>query len=186
MVLKQGKIFKNGDLLHYMLKITPKYILVCDIETTGLDVATDMIIEIGIVKLDLSTGRLEKIFNQIVREDGFNEKFRSAWIFSNSDLQFNEVMNAPLLTDFKQELQDIFHFKRFFTDIPMMTATPILQLPAKYTKTGFKYPSVDEAWSYYYPNKQYKESHRAYDDAVHEAQIILTMFHQKHWELKSN
>lgn len=202
MVLQQDIKPKFGDLFHYMPKNKPNYIIVCDIETTGLYPTTDLILEIGIVKLDLTSGRLEKLFDHIIKEPNFDEKYVHSWIFENSDLKFDDVLNASLLEEFKSELQNIFEkypataYNKQFDfgflknrgilinkeeDCPMLQATPILRLPAKYNKPGYKYPSVEEAWRFYFAEKPYREAHRAYDDAVHEAQIVYEMHKNGHW-----
>lgn len=74
-------------------------------------------------------------------------------------------------------------------DCPMMLSIPILKLPfpprpspngfsSDFTRpeNQYKYPSVEESWKYYIPEEPYKESHRAFDDAVHEARIVYEMY----------
>ncbi len=48
-------------------------IAVIDIETTGLDPIYDLILEIGIVELDLLTGEKNILFDSCVREPDFGE-----------------------------------------------------------------------------------------------------------------
>jgi DNA polymerase-3 subunit epsilon len=36
-----------------------------------------------------------------------------------------------------------------------------------------KWPKVEEAWEYFFPDTKYIEAHRALDDAQHEALIAL-------------
>jgi DNA polymerase-3 subunit epsilon len=188
-------------------------IIVVDIETTGLSPQHDYIIEIGICKLNLDSGKITKLFDKVVRERGVSQSDRNAWIFQNSNLKFEEVINAPLLDRFIPELQDIFdkfpataYNKRFdFSFLrmsgisidnelpcPMITATPIMKLERKnqygniYNNYEFqyKYPNVEEAWHYYIPNVHYIELHRAYDDAVHEARILFEMYKKEDYVLK--
>ena len=66
-------------------------IAVIDIETTGLEPSSDLILEIGIVELDLNTGDLKIIFDSYVREPTFGDEHRNSWIFNNSNLSFEEV-----------------------------------------------------------------------------------------------
>ena len=80
-------------------------IAVLDIETTGLDKKLDYILEIGICELNLLTGTRKKLFDQIVRESGFSEKHRNAWIFDNSTLSFDQVIKSPLITEIQAPLQ---------------------------------------------------------------------------------
>ena len=51
-----------------------KKIAVIDIETTGLDEENDLIIEIGIVELDLDSGNIRELFNSLISEKKFNLK----------------------------------------------------------------------------------------------------------------
>ncbi|MHA2132006.1 MAG: hypothetical protein ACW99L_18710, partial [Promethearchaeota archaeon] len=82
-------------------------VCIVDIETTGLDPFYDLIVEIGIVELNLLSGESKILFDSVVREPLFGEDFRNVWIFENSDLNFDEVKNAPLFDDIVPELQTI-------------------------------------------------------------------------------
>ena len=173
-------------------------VIVLDIETTGLSPKFDMICEIGLCFLDLETGDIDPIFNIICREE--NKKFDDrSWIFQNSDLKYEDVINAPYLEDFREELQAIFNlncpctaynqkfdfgfleFRDFkihqkFWD-PMLKLTPILKIPnISYYAKDYKWPSVWEAYYYLFPNENYIEAHRALDDAVHEAKIVYETY----------
>lgn len=177
-------------------------IYVVDIETTSTRPYDGSIVEIGICELNLETGNVKCIFDEIVREDGFNVGDRNAWIFSNSDLTYKEVLAAPRFGGLIEKLQEIFerrpstaYNKRFDfgwlrsrglkileLPCPMIAATPIIRLPPVFEDHDFKYPKVEEAWDYYYPDLDYVEKHRAYDDAEHEAMIVYAMYKSKHWE----
>ena len=61
----------------------------------------------------------------------------------------------------------------------MIRATNVTKIINEYG--DYKWPSVEEAWSHLFPSQPYKESHRAYDDAVHEAQIILALYKLGAW-----
>lgn len=168
-------------------------ISVLDIETTGLDPYFDMICEIGLCFLNLDTGKIEPIFNIICQEE--NKDFdENAWIFQNSDLTIFIVRKAHYLEEFRETLQRIldrypctaynqsfdfsfleskdFKIHRKFWD-PMHKLTPILKIP-KYN--GYKWPSVQEAYDFFYPKERYVERHRALDDAKHEAKIIYATY----------
>lgn len=182
-----------------------KTIIVLDIETTGVSKYESKIVEIGIVKLNLETGQVSELYNSLIREDGFDlshTEGKFGWIFRNSDLSFNDVCNAPSLESQRSLLQTIFnqykataYNKRFDFDFlinrgfvinelpcPMIIATPLLKL----TDYNFddndnvyefqKWPSVEEAWSYFFEFSEYKEAHRGLDDAFHEAQIVMELF----------
>ena len=60
----------------------------------------------------------------------------------------------------------------------------IIKLQPKLPDTLYKWPSVEESWSFYFPEKPYVELHRAYDDALHEAMIIYEMYRRGHWIFK--
>ena len=77
-------------------------VVVIDIETTGLDALYELILEIGIVELNLETGAPKVLFNNFVKEPGFGEKHRNAWIFDNSNMKFEDVLNAPNLEKFRK------------------------------------------------------------------------------------
>ena len=180
------------------------FVIVLDIETTGLSLKFDMICEIGLCFLNLKTGDIDPVFNVICQEE--NKKFdERSWIFRNSDLKYEDVINAPYLEDFREELQAIFNlncpctaynqnfdfgfleFRDFkirqkFWD-PMLKLTPILKIPNIFRYAmNYKWPSVWEAYNYFFPNELYIETHRALDDAIHEAKIVYETY--KH--LKEN
>jgi len=166
----------------------------------------DLIVEIGIVELDLEIGVIKVIFDSLVKETGFNEKFRDSWIFENSDLTFEEVENAPALPEISQNLQAIFNkyhvtaFNKSFdltflrarnfefkNELPciMLTATNHVKKELYWKKDSeeYKYPKVEEAWNFFFPNTNYNETHRAADDAFHEAKILYKMFKLDYYQI---
>ncbi|KKL79527.1 hypothetical protein LCGC14_2013960 [marine sediment metagenome] len=177
-------------------------IAVVDIETTGFSHQNDCIIEIGICELDLDTGECRELFNKIIRENHFSTHHHNAWIFNNSDLRYEDVLNSQPLSTHKRELQRIFYLylatafnKRFDFDFlknggfeirelpcPMVIATDILKLPPRKSGTLYKWPNVEETWKYLFPDKEYVEKHRSYDDAVHEALIIFELYKRNNWK----
>lgn len=183
-------------------------VTVLDIETTGRKPHNGTIVEIGICLLDLDTGEITPIFNSVVRELDFEvcheaHKVEKSWVFQNSNLTIEEVRKAPLLSEFRDELQIIFDkypitaYNKAFdfgflrdrgfklaqhAQCPMICATSVLKIPGYYGK--YKWPSVQEAWGYFYPeDTHYKELHRAYDDAVHEAKIVYALSQKGYWIL---
>ncbi len=180
------KDWKNENLQNQI-------IIVLDIETTGLDPYFNMICEIGICTLNLLDGTIEPIFHVICQEE--NKEFDdNSWIFQNSDLTLYTVRNAHFLENYREELQEIlnlgpctaynqsfdfsflnsrnFKIPKKFWD-PMHKLTPILKIP-RYN--GYKWPSVQEAYNFFFKNENYTESHRALDDAKHEAKIIYATY----------
>ncbi|GAP68719.1 DNA polymerase III, epsilon subunit [Bacteroidales bacterium 6E] len=176
-----------------------KEILVVDIETTGFLNQGGKIIEIGIVKLNLETGNIIPVYNSLIKEDGFDilhTQDSLGWIFRNSDLTYEQVNYAPSLNNQKEIIQGLFDeyyataynkdfdfgflknrgFRIRELPCPMVVATPILNLP---TAKGFgspKYPTVEEAWHYFFGESAYIEAHRGLDDAKHEAKIVYQLF----------
>jgi DNA polymerase III epsilon subunit-like protein len=167
------------------------WIIVLDLETTGLNYEYNMICEIGICFLNLKSGEIDPIFNIICKErDAFD---RHAWIFYNSSLKAIDVSNGPYLEEFRTELQEIlnlgypvtaynqdfdftflsyrnFNIPNRFWDA-MLKLTNIMKLYHSYY--GYKFPSVQEAWYYFFPDEKKIEPHRALDDAMMEARIIF-------------
>jgi len=176
-------------------KIETMKIAVVDIETTGFSPDYDKIVEIGIVELDLSDGSTRVLFDKVILEDDFNESCENAWVFNNSDLTFDEVLNnGTPIEDERLNLQIIFDSyhvtafnsafdigflqKRGFaiprtTPCIMKSATPVVGIFDSRGRN--KWPSVEEAWHHFFPDEPYAEKHRAADDALHEAKILYKM-----------
>jgi len=172
---------------------------ILDIETTGFT-PKDYIVEIGIVALDLDTGKAEIVYDELVREPGLSRSKSGAWIFQNSDLDFDAVMSAkPLDTMTIQDIANRFAMTAFNKkfdfaffkdrgieidelDCPMLVATGICKLIDKRGRP--KWPSVEEAWRFFFPNDHYIEKHRGADDALHEAKIVYELYKRGHFILK--
>jgi len=180
-----------------------KEIVVVDIETTGFQGQGGLIVEVGIVALDLDTGGITNLFDSLVQEPELDETHtegKYGWIFKNSSLKYSDVLKAPLLSEVIPEIQDIFdkyengataYNKRFdfgflnargikIKELPciMIAATPICNIPNRWN-TGPKWPTVEEAWAFFFPSHPYIEEHRALDDARHEALILLEMYNRQ-------
>ncbi len=176
-------------------------IAIIDIETTGRTPKTGTIVEIGICLLDLETQFKSKLFSSTCREANFESLFEGnqlekAWIFLNSSLKIEEIKKGPTWEEIKPKIQKIVNkfpmtaYNKQFdlgflkdrgikitreADCPMIRATPVLKLPGYYEE--YKWPNVQEAWNYFFPNKlDYTEEHRAYDDAYHEADIVFALY----------
>lgn len=168
---------------------------IIDIETTGF-YPKGFIVEVGIVSLDTDTGEIETVFDSVCREDGMTAREREAWIFKNSDLTVEMVRESPFFEDIKFKVQDTidsfdavtaynkdfdFQFLRSRGVVidkewpcPMKVATPLCQLPGKFG--DYKWPKVEEAWNFFFPDDPYVELHRGADDALHEAKIVHELF----------
>lgn len=179
-------------------------ILVIDIETTGFLGAGGKIVEIGIVSLNLETGEKEILFDNVCREsDMQSHEIANAWIVRNSDLTAEEVMNAELLDGYKEEIQTIIdrypngataYNRSFDVDFlhsrgikfpkllpcPMLVSANICCIPSR---RGYKWPKVQEAFDFFYPDNEYVEKHRGADDAYHEADIIKALYDRGSFQL---
>jgi DNA polymerase-3 subunit epsilon len=172
---------------------------IIDIETTGFLNGNGKIVEVGIAGLDLKNGTVVKLFHSLCRESGMTAKDRNAWIFSNSDLLVEDVREAPDLCMIANEIQSVIdkcsgvtaYNRKFDFDFlkdrgiiidngiacPMLLATNVVKAPHKQAwKKGYKWPSVQESWDFFFPNKPYVEQHRGLDDAVHEALIVNELY----------
>lgn len=175
-----------------------KKIIIVDIETTNFLQRGGLIVDIGIVELDLNTGKAEVIYDNRVKEEGFNESHKDAWVFNNSTLTYEAVDEAGALE--KEKLQEIFskypataYNKKFdfdflrsrgfeINELPclMMVATdvckiPKTQFPAHNPGAGFKWPKQSEAFEILI-KEEYAEAHRGADDAVHAARIAYYLY----------
>jgi DNA polymerase-3 subunit epsilon len=169
-------------------------IAIIDIETTGFIVTMDAIVEIGIVLVDTDTKEITKIFDSVVKDKNFNPKIHNnSWIFDNSDLVINDVINAEPLEMHRATLQTIFDTyyvtafnkafdlrflrSRGFTlrDITCLMKSGKSCGIVLYENGEHKPPSVEEAYSALFPDEYYVEAHRGGDDAMHEAKILLKL-----------
>lgn len=190
--------------MNIMRELKYNKVAVIDIETTGLNPEIELILEIGIVELDLATGETKILFDSLVKETKFGEEHKEAWIFSNSDLKFEDFENAPLFDDLKQKISEIFNqypitaFNKAFDldflkakeiNIPkelpciMLTAQNIIKIPYQYDSSRYKRPNVQEAWDFFFPNSEYIEKHRAADDAIHEAKILFELYKRRQFHI---
>ena len=173
-----------------------------DLETVNIDakktdqqytVENCVICEIGIIKLDLDSGVTTPIFNNTCKED-INPDPES-WIFKNTPITCEMVKQSPHFDDFKDGLQELFnknpatswghdfdfdHLKSPLRSItiptkfwdPKLVLTDLLKIPNPW-REGYKWPRVAEAFKYFHPTSQWKQAHRAIDDAEIEADIIF-------------
>ncbi len=172
---------------------------ILDLETIGgFSPSKLKIVEIGLVSLDLLTGEKIKLFDEIVHETPLTmDKVQESWIVQNSSLTVEKIRHSPHLDtrreDFQKALDSVplgvtaFN-KRFDFSItdnrgfvipnklpcPMKLSRPICKLKDKNGRVG-KQPNVEEAWKYFCGDG-YKELHRAFDDAYHEADIVKALF----------
>ncbi len=177
-------------------------ILVLDIETTGFSPEKDLIVEVGVVLLDLDNGCIEPVFHQLVKEKDFCHDHKDSWVFENSDLDYNDVITAKPLDIAKLQGLMALHpvaawnckFDFGFLQhrglilkalpCPMMKSVSFFMIKGKFSK--WKWPSVQEAWDHLFPKSNYIEKHRGLDDAIHEAKIMHTLYHKDAWKIDEN
>lgn len=176
-------------------------LLVIDIETTGLDIESDSIVEIGAALVDAKTQNIEVVFNKVVKDKYWNrQNHKDAWIFGKSNLTPDDVENAKPLDDYFDELQNLittydtvaFNLKfdeRFLirNGFTFNKRKCLMEAVKNYVtfknETGRTVkPSVEEIYNHFFVDKgaePYVEKHRAASDAIDEAKIMLHMIKLK-------
>jgi DNA polymerase-3 subunit epsilon len=176
-----------------------KKILIIDIETTGFLKAGGKIVEVGIVELNLETGMKLVLFDEVCFEAGISKvECDNSWIIKNSDLTTEDIRTSKSLYFYKEVIQDLidshplgataynntfdFDFlkSRGFTFIkelpcPMKLSTEICKIPSPRGR-GYKWPKVQEAYDFFFPDNKYIEKHRGADDAFYEADIVFKLY----------
>lgn len=182
-----------------------KKILIVDIETTGFLKKGGKIVEVGIVSLDLDNGNKEILFDEVCWEKGITkEECDASWIVENSTLTTEDIRSSKSLNFHRAQIQGLidhyplgatafnntFDFdylkNRGFTfpkelPCPMKLSTDICKVPNKpdrfgKIRKGNKWPSVMEAYKYFFPESKYIEKHRGADDAFYEADIVYKLY----------
>jgi DNA polymerase III epsilon subunit-like protein len=172
-----------------------KEIIVLDIETTGLKPKEDLILELGMVKLNLETGEISELFDKVFRDPRLTAKHREAWIFQNGFMELEEVRNAEPISKYAPDIQNIMddfqglitawnrEFDSAFLEYAGFNLGAPLECPMKqsvdYFKIdgpfGYKWPKAQEAWNLLFPDNPKIEEHRGLDDSKMEAAIIYEL-----------
>jgi DNA polymerase III epsilon subunit-like protein len=188
------KIPKKNQEKYQMAKI-----LVLDLETTSIDPQRGHIVEIGAVLVDSKTFEIEPFLSKIIKET--NEFDRSAWIFQNSSLTPEMVLNHGIpieqIRDRLQSAMEKYITVAYSQDFdfgwlssrgfqvpkkgkdPKFICTRILKLPGYYN--SYKWPKVQECLEYFKINEI--EPHRAFDDARLEAMILIELIQRNEYEI---
>ena len=170
-------------------------VAVVDIETTGTNINKDLILEIGIVELNLDNGSIKEIFNSFVREPNFNHKYYDSWIFEKRYINIEDIEKAKELNEVFREVQKIlnqykvtafnkkfdfdflrskgFSIPKEFPCIMLMSARIISKLNLS---AGDKWPSLKEAYKQILPQRLFDEKHRALYDAQVEAELLYEIY----------
>lgn len=175
-----------------------KKILVIDIETSGF-LPKGKIVEVGIVELNLDTGEINVLFDEVVNPFGDNlSEFSNSWILNNSNMTFDEVKNAKRsFNEARLDIQTIINsyplgataFNNKFDfgflenygikfprkqPCPMLLSTNVCKIAGKYGK--YKWPSCTEAFKFFIKDADYVEAHRGASDAADEAKIVYELY----------
>jgi len=175
-------------------------LLVVDIETTGFNTKKDAIVEIGIVLVDTKTNETKLVFDNVIRDKRFDPDIhKDCWIFKNTTLTVEDVINAKTLEEYFDEIQQLFDtykmtaYNKSF-DIRFLKAAGfkmddiecLMKAAKKYSnyiyKGKVKTPSVEEIYNQFFvkDGDPYIEKHRAGVDAIDESKILLHMVYLKH------
>lgn len=174
-------------------------ILIADIETTDLNKKLGKIVEIGITELDLSNGERKILFDEVCHERPITKKHvEESWIVTNGFMTVEEIQNSKQLKEFETEIQGLlnlyptgataynnafdfgymedrgFYFPKKLA-CPMILSTNICKIPHP-KWSGYKWPSVMEAYKFFFPESNYEELHRGADDSYHEAKIVYELY----------
>ena len=181
------------------MAVSIEEIAVIDIETTGFNTFDSHIVEIGIAKVNLKTGKITPLFDKTVCETRSFDK--NAWIFKHSTLTPEEVMLSEDLEDYRDEIQTIFNkyiitaynkkfdlsfmrsrgFKiKHESQCIMIVSTGVLKIPYR---GKYKYPKVTEAYKFLFKDPLYNEEHRAIDDAMDEARILYELYRRNIYQV---
>ena len=180
-------------------------ILIFDIETMGMGKDAlvpwlGKIAEIGIVELDLETGERKIIFDEVCHEKPITREIvEKSWIVTEGYMTVDEIRKSRDLRLMLREIQDIIYKypngataynKKFdfgflqarglefprLLPCPMILMTDICKIHSPYKPGSWKWPKVEEAYDFIFPDNDYTEIHRGADDAMHEAEIVHWLY----------
>jgi DNA polymerase-3 subunit epsilon len=177
-------------------------VFVVDTETTGLGGAPyDLVVDIGISKVDLETFKVSEVYSAVVGYP-LDVIDTNAWIFSHSDLTVEDVLAGVPFLDVKLAVYDIlrgqtvtsfntgFDLDKFlyaypwdlsgcFSEAPciMKASMDVCRIPSAWG--GYKWPKLQEAYDFLYPDIPLgDQSHRALSDAVMAGFVLLGLYMQ--------
>ncbi|KKM90743.1 hypothetical protein LCGC14_1235580 [marine sediment metagenome] len=170
-------------------------VLVVDIETTGLDIKKDLIVEIAILELNLKNNSTKILFNSIIKEPDFNKAHFNSWIFKEGYVNANELDEAPLLDNVFDEIQNHlekspvtafnknfdlgflrsrgFSIPKEFPCIMLVSAKLLYKLKPE---NGYKWPSLKKAYNFFIGKEEFSENHRALYDVSREAELLYKLY----------
>lgn len=177
-------------------------ILIIDIETTGFLKGGGKITEVGAVELCLETYKRKVVFDKIVNPEISDKELDESWIVSKGYMTAQEIKKGVPFESIKEDLQALIDsypsgataFNRSFDmdflesygivfpkKLPclMLTCRKICKMVPNKGYLEYKWPKVEEAYAFLFPEKLYFEEHRGADDAMHEAEIAAELHRRK-------
>lgn len=176
-------------------------IYVLDTETTGLGGGPyDLVVDIGIVAVDLGTGDIEEVFSSVVGyPESMIRKHQDAWVFQNTDINFWSVLRAPSMVKIIPRVTEIlmgeritsynteFDFDRFLYRDPWNLKNFCAECDCIMTSAWRAFPDLGR--NGYYPKLQVaydalcpddpvgvgKQRHRALSDAALAAHVMMEL-----------
>lgn len=180
-------------------------VYVVDTETTGLSgYGRDLVLDIGIVKVDTEAGTAEDVYSQIIGYDisTWPTMWKEAWIFSHSDLTLESVTHGLKAERAAREVQRIlngkictsyntaFDFGKFLRWAPWMINAryaPDIMVAAhrevdgdyEFEDGSTSWPRLDKAYAEICPDDPVGlkgvQRHRALSDAQAAAAVMLRL-----------
>lgn len=175
-------------------------VIIIDVETTGFSYSKDHIIEIGMVELNIVTGKKILLYSEFVAPELDLDELQTTWILSQGHINILDIVFAKSLEDQRQQIQGLLNlypigctaynntFDFGFMEAkgfelpkklgcPMRLSVDICKKQAVRKDAGkYKYPSAEEAYNHFFPGSNHKTAHRGGDDAWHEADIVYELY----------
>jgi len=173
-------------------------ILIVDLETTGFSASKDHIVEIGLVELDLMTGKKITLYDELISPPMEIEDIEKSWVVTKGYINALDIVFGRPLDEALPQLQNLidlyplgitafnnsfdFGFLEYYgiefikkLPCPMHLSTNICKFPG-YSGIKLKRPSCEQAYNFYFPGAEWVELHRGADDAWHEADIVKKLY----------
>jgi DNA polymerase III alpha subunit (gram-positive type) len=174
------------------MSIPEKDIQIVDIETTGFSCQNDLIVEVAVVRLNLTTEYIIPEYSAVINE-GIEKKKGFIWIFKNSSLTYQLVKSGKSFASQQYKLRNIINshkttaFNKSFdfrflrsrgVEIKQEAEDPMYIVGRLFGESKL---SVVDAWELLF-NRKVHEAHRALSDAWMEGVIVYELI--KRGEMK--
>lgn len=187
----------------------PVYVIDTETSTTSfVPEPNGHIVEFGVVAVDLEAQRIGRSYSCIIKDAKADPQ---AWVFNNTSLTYEEVMNgvdpyqaaeyfARVLNGQEVTAYNVAFDKRMIDrdmelvgqvvdwgSCLMETASLIEGIPRRHGGSN-RWPKAEDAYNYLCPgdpaDNNGVEVHRAYDDALMEAYILIELYKRGLYEPK--